>query len=319
MSHDHHDHGHRHSHAPSAEALANRTVMRALLLALALNGGFLLVEVVVGLWSGSLALLSDAAHMASDVGALVLALGAARIAQRAAAGRQTFGWRRAEPLGAFVNGLSLLAVSVWIVWEALHRLADPPAIPGLAVLIVGVIGLAINLGSAWALARADRTNLNVRGALLHMLADALGSVGAIVAAIAMMAGYPLADPIVSVGIAGLVLWGTWSLLRDSTSVLLQFAPGDVDVDGIRAALLDHDGVEAVHDLHVWTLDGRSTVLSAHVDAAAGADRDCLCEDLGRTLRESLGIDHVTLQVSVAGVPCPGGCCGSGRSAVQSGA
>jgi cobalt-zinc-cadmium efflux system protein len=282
--------------------------MRALLLALGLNGSFLLVELVVGLWSGSLALLSDAAHMASDVGALLLALGAARIAQRAASGRQTFGWRRAEPLGAFVNGLVLVAVSAWIVWEAAHRIGDPPDIPGLPVLVVGVIGLAINLGSAWVLARADRDNLNVRGALLHMMADALGSVGAIAAAIAMMAGFPLADPIVSVAIALLVLWGTWGLLRDSTSVLLQFAPANVNVDEIRRTLTEHEGVDAVHDLHVWTLDGRSTVLTAHLDARAGADRDCLCQEVSRTLRDTLGVAHVTLQVTLSGTPCPGGCC-----------
>lgn len=311
MAHSHAHEGHGHSHSPTPEALANKAVMRALLLALGLNGAFLVVELVVGLWSGSLALLSDAAHMASDVGALVLALGAARIAQRAAKGQQTFGWRRAEPLGAFVNGLVLLAVTAWIVWEAAGRISDPPSIPGLPVLVVGVIGLAINLGSAWVLAKADRDNLNVRGALLHMLADALGSVGAIVAAIAVMGGFPLADPIVSVGIALLVLWGTWSLLRDSTSVLLQFAPPGVDVEEIRRALVQHDGVEAVHDLHVWTLDGRSTVLTAHLDAKDGADRDCLCEEVSRALRESLGVEHVTLQVTLAGVACPGGCCRSG--------
>jgi cobalt-zinc-cadmium efflux system protein len=308
----HHGHSHGHGHAADDDCHgfdvhpgSDAVVRRALLGSLILNGLFFVIELGVGLWSGSLALLSDAAHMLSDVGALVLALGAAHLASRAASEGRSFGFRRAEPLGAFVNGLTLLAACGWILWEASQRLREgPPAVAGMAVLVVGVIGLGINLGSAWMLYRSDRENLNVRGALMHMLADALGSVGAIVAALFLLAGQPLADPLVSVLIAVLVLYGTWHVLRDSTVVLLQFAPPGMDIPTVRERVLDVPGVIGMHDLHIWTLDGRRAVLSAHLQVDDPASLDAVREEATDRLA-TLGIHHVTLQIERDG--CSGGC------------
>ncbi len=315
MGGHHHGHGHGHGHGHSHDAddchgfhvdpSRDALVRRALLGSLLLNGMFLVVEAVVGWWSGSLALLSDAAHMLSDVGALVLALGAAHLAGRAASEGRSFGFRRAEPLGAFVNGLTLLVACAWILWEAVERLREGvPEVAGMAVLVVGIIGLAINLGSAWMLARSDRDNLNVRGALMHMLADALGSVGAIVAALFVLAGKPLADPLVSLLIAALVLYGTFHILRDSTVVLLQFAPPGVDIKALRERVLGVPGVVGLHDLHIWTLDGRRAVLSAHIQVDDPASLDEVRERATEELA-ALGIHHVTLQIERDG--CSGGC------------
>jgi cobalt-zinc-cadmium efflux system protein len=277
--------------------------MRAISLSLALNGVFLVVEVAVGLATGSLALLSDAAHMLSDVGALVLALAAARLALRPAEGARTFGMRRAEVVGGFVNGLTLIGACGVITWEAVGRLhAGPPQVPGLPVLVVGGLGLLINLGSAWALARSDRANLNVRGALVHMLADALGSVGAMVAAGLVMAGYPAADPVVSLFIAGLVLWGTVGLLRDTGRVLLQFPPAGFDVEGMCLGLEGVPGVASVHDAHVWTLDGQSAIVSVHLVARPGVDLEILRAEAVGLLERAHGVRHATLQVEGDGAP-----------------
>lgn len=279
--------------------------MRALSVSLVLNGTFLVIEAGAGFATGSLALLSDAAHMLSDVGSLGLALGAAILAARPTLPSRTFGWRRAEVVGGFVNALTLLAACGFIVWEAVDRLREgPPEVAGLPVLIVGAIGLAINLGSAWMLARSDRGDLNIRAALAHMLADALGSLGAMVAAILLMFGYSGADPIVSLFIAGLVLWGTWGLLRDATAILLQFPPAGFPVEPLRQELTTVEGVVSVHDLHVWTLDGRGAIVSAHLVVEAGLDPHTVRGSALRMMREAHGVRHATLQIeSAEGPPC----------------
>ena len=259
MSHAH-THGHTHGHAGSDAAS-----VRALTWALVLNGAFLVVEVVLGLITGSLALLSDAAHMVSDVASLVLAPGAAVLATRAADAVRTFGWRRAEILGAFVNGLALVLAVVVIFWESGKRLVEgAPDVDPLPVLMGGTVGLAINLGSAWFLVKAESDSLNIRGALLHMLADALGSVGAIVAAVGLWAGYPMADPIAGLLIGALVLYGSIGLLRESSAVLLQFTPPGVDTGAMERALAELAHVSSVHDLHLWSLDGKRPILTAHL-------------------------------------------------------
>lgn len=286
--HHHHDHGHGHAHAHGVRALQG---------ALLLNGGFLLIEAGVGWWSGSLALLSDAAHMAGDVAALVLALAAARLGEATASVGRSFGLRRAEVLGAFVNGLLLLGAVAWILVEAASRIgAGPPDVPGVPVLIVGLVGLAINLGSAWMLHRAGSENLNVRGALVHMLADALGSVGAIAAAALVIAGHPIADPVISVGIAALVAVGTWGLLRDATRVLLQLPPAGLDLDALVAGLVAVPGVAAVHDVHIWSVDGRRAIVTAHVvlDGTCSPE-DALAAALAAVERAAPG-SHATLQL-----------------------
>lgn len=299
MGHDHHHHEHEHDHGPGhvhVHVPVGGDPRRALTIALALNGGFLLVELGVGWWAGSLALLSDAAHMLSDVGALVLALAAAQLATRAVTARSTYGFARAEVLGAFLNGVTLLVACVGITWEALHRLATgPEAVPGAPVLVVGLIGLGINLGSAWALYRSDADNLNIRGALFHMLADALGSVAAVVAAVLLLLGVPAADPVMSLGVAALVAWGALRLLRDAGRVLLELPPPGLDVDRLRDALLAVDGVVEVHDLHAWSLDGRRPIVSAHLVIGEGASFESVCAVAHEALHDGFQVDHATLQ------------------------
>ncbi len=291
-----HSHGHGHHRAVGGDPAATR---RALKWSLGLNGAFLVVEIGIGLATGSLALLSDAAHMLSDVAALALALGAAHLATRAASPSRTWGYLRAETLGAFVNGIALVVACGFIFWEAIERLiAGAPHVAAGPVLVVGVIGLVINLGSAWWLWRADRENLNVRGALIHMLADALGSVGAIGSALFLMAGVRAADPVLSLLIGGLVLWSTWGLLRDSGRVLLQFAPAGLSADEVGAALMEVEGMRSVHDVHLWTLDGQHPILSAHLVGARGEHPAPLRQRATARLRERFGIDHTTLQVEV---------------------
>lgn len=278
-------------------------------MALVLNAGFLVAEAAAGFWWGSLALLSDAAHMLSDVSALALALAAAQLARRGPSASMTFGLARAEVLGAFLNGLFLLAACGWIVFEAVNRLSQGvPEVAGLPVLIVGALGLAINLGSVVALLRADRTNLNIRGALAHMLADAMGSVGAMVAALCLMYGWYAADAVVSVVVAVMVAVGGVSLLRDAGRVLLQLPPPGLDVAAVRDALTEPDAVLAVHDLHVWSLDGHHPILTAHLVLTPAADAEAVCQSAHERLAEAFDIDHATLQAE-RGEPCAVADCG----------
>lgn len=283
-------------------------VRRALVVALLLNTAFLAVEAVVGLVTGSLALLSDAAHMVSDVAALAVALGASWLAVRGSSRERTFGWRRAEVLGAFLNSLGLLLAVGFIVREALSRLLEgPPAVPALPVLGVGVAGLAVNLGSAWALWRSDRGNLNVQAALLHMLGDALGSLAAVVAALLLAAGVPAADSVAGLAVAGLVLWGAFRLLSASGRILLQFAPEGYDDEAVRTAVLGVDGVLDLHDVHVWSLDGRVSVFTAHV-VTSGARPDLeIRKEVEAVLDHRFRIEHTTLEVEALGACTPAGC------------
>ena len=289
----------------------------ALWFSLVLNGGFLLIEAGAGWWTGSLALLSDAAHMLSDVGALMLALVAARLAVQKAGVQTTFGLRRSEVLGAFVNGLLLVLATVWIVAEAIGRIStDVGDVPGLPVLVIGLIGLAINLGSAWALWRSASDNLNIRGALAHMLADALGSVGAVLAAGFLMAGYPLADPLISLLIAGIIGWGAWGLLRESARVLLQASPEHHNVEAVRTTLLALDGVCGVHDLHMWSLDGQDGLLSAHLVVPVGTDLNIVRLAAEAALKANHRLHHVTLQVEPDDEECAQQDCGAAEAAKE---
>ncbi|MCP4806920.1 MAG: cation transporter [Proteobacteria bacterium] len=268
-----------------------------------LNGIFLVVEAVGGWLSGSLALLSDAAHMLGDVGGLVLAYAAAHIADRVGGVTQTFGFRRVEVLGAFVNGILLVLASGWILVEAMERIVSGVPEPmGLPILVIGIVGLLINLGSAAALWKSDDGSLNVRGALIHMLADALGSVGAIAAGLLVMKDMPLADPLVSLLIAGLVLFATWRLLNDSGRILLQFAPSGTDVPAVRESLHELGGVSSLHDFHIWTLDGRLPILSVHLVLDAEAEPQDVHAAALDMLATKHGIWHATVQVEDAALP-----------------
>ncbi|MEO0322735.1 MAG: cation diffusion facilitator family transporter [Myxococcota bacterium] len=285
MSHDHDHHD-----GPTPE--------RALWVAIVLNGAFLMLEATAGWWLDSLALLADAGHMISDVGALTVALIAVRLRYQKPNEGYTFGLRRAPVLGGLINGVTLVAVVVFVCLEALERFSSPTTPDGLGVLVTGVAGLAVNLGSAWYLARSRDRSVNTRGAMLHLLADALGSVAAVVSAVAILAwDARLADPIASLVIALLILVGSMPLLRDTVRILLQRAPVDLDVGELRDLLHAEPQVRAVRDLHLWELDSGESVLSAILvvdeEMLGGANR--LCNGLRATLKERFGVVHATLE------------------------
>ncbi len=266
-------------------------------IALAINGGLLLAEAVGGILTGSLALLADAGHVLSDVGSIVLALIAARLALLPAAGRRTFGYQRSEVLAALVNGLLLVAVSVAIAVAAVGRLSDPPPIDGAGVLALGVLGLAGNLAATLVLARGERQDINLEGVLRHSVADALGSLGVVLAgAFVLLGGSAIVDPVVGLLIAGLVLVSSWRLIKEPFDVLMEAAPAGLDVDGMGAALCAEEGVRSVHDLHVWTVTSGFGAVAAHVVVARECDRDLVRRRLELTLHERFGIEHTTLQM-----------------------
>ena len=259
----------------------------------------MVAEVVGGLVTNSLALLSDAAHMFSDVAALAISLVALWLAARPATLRRTFGYYRAEVLAALFNGLTLILVSLYIFWEAIGRLLNPPAVQSGWMLVVAGIGLTANLISAWFLMRGGdhHHNLNVRGALLHVIGDALGSVGAIIAGLIMMyTGWYYADPIISVIIGLLVLISSWRLIRETISVLLEIAPAQIDMEKLKHSMLSVPGVTDVHDLHVWMISSSFTSMSGHVVTQNGADNQEILSRLERVLREQFDLTHTTIQM-----------------------
>jgi cobalt-zinc-cadmium efflux system protein len=286
-----HDHGHHH-HGVSPDA--DRGKLR---LALGLILGFMVVEVVAGLLADSLALLSDAAHMLTDAGSVGLALVALRLAARPPTGRFTFGLGRAEILSAQVNGAALLVLAGVIGVEAVRRLGDPPAVEGGIVIAVGLVGAAVNVGSAWALAQAERRSLNVEGARAHVMADLYASLGAAIAGVIILTtGFREADPIAALVVSALMLRTAWSLLRESGLVLLEGTPRDLDSDAVGRALAAHPGVIEVHDLHVWEVTSGFPALAAHVLVAPGDDCHGIRRELELLLDERFSIQHTTLQV-----------------------
>lgn len=265
--------------------------------ALWINVGLLLAEAIGGVLTGSLAVLADAGHLLSDAGSIVLALIAARLASLPAAGRRTFGYQRSEVLAALVNGLLLVVVSVAVAIAALGRLSDPPGIDGWGVLALGLFGLAGNVAATVVLAGGQREDINLEGVLRHSAADALGSLGVVVAgAFVLLGGSPVIDPIVGLLIAGLILASSWRLIKEPVDVLMEAAPAGVDVDGVGAAICREDGVRSVHDLHVWTVTSGFGAIAAHVVVAQGTDRDLIRRRLELILRDAYGIEHTTLQM-----------------------
>jgi cobalt-zinc-cadmium efflux system protein len=293
-----HDHG-GHSHGFGAHALEARREdsRRRMWVALAINVFLLVAEAVGGILIGSLAVLADAGHLLSDVGSIVLALIAARLASMPAAGNRTFGYQRSEVLAALVNGLLLVVVSIGIAVAAIGRLSDPPGIDGAGVLALGALGLAGNLAATLVLARGQRQDINLEGILRHSAADALGSLGVLFAgAFVLAGGSDIVDPIVGLLISGLVLASSWRLIKEPFDVLMESAPADLDVDGMGAAICREEGVRSVHDLHVWTVTAGFGAIAAHVVVAQGADRDLIRRRLELTLGERFGIEHTTLQM-----------------------
>lgn len=312
-AHGHGGHGTGHHHGSVRGAQR-----RALVLSLAFNSVFLVAEVAGGLAFRSLALLADAAHMASDVAALVIALAAQRLLERPATARHSYGLQRAEVLGAQANAISLLAVAAWITYEALRRIGDPVEVAGGGLLVVATLGLAVNLGSAVLLARARHGSLNMRGAFIHMAVDAAGSVAAIAAGVGVLAwDANWLDPAMSMAIAAMVLWSAWGLLRDTAHVLLEAAPTGIDPAEVEAAVAADVEVDAVHHLHLWNLASDVPALSAHVvvkgevnlhDAQQTGDR------LKALLVDRFGIEHATLEMECHVCDEPDG----GHAAVDAG-
>lgn len=299
MSHgDHGNGGHHHHHHGLRESAASAGNRRPLQFALALALLFLVVEVVGGIAYNSLALLSDAAHMLTDAGAYALALLAIYMAGRAPTMRRTYGFARAEIVAALVNGATLIAASGWIVVEAVQRMLRPEDVAGTGVMAVAVVGLLANAAIVWALLRGDRQNLNMRGALLHGITDALSSLLVLVTgAIVAVTGFDRADSIASLLISALVVWGSWRLVREAIDILLDAVPAGIDVTQVADALLAVPAVSEVHDLHAWTLGPGTRSLSAHVRVDAAADRDATLAALTGVLEERFGIGHSTLQLT----------------------
>ncbi|SCX60682.1 cobalt-zinc-cadmium efflux system protein [Klenkia marina] len=296
--------GHDHSHAPAPGATVSAGYRRRLMLVLAITVTVLVIQIIGALISGSLALLADAGHMATDSLGVVLALVAVTLAQRAASTRRTFGWQRVEVLAALGNSLLLLGIGIYIVVQAIQRIGDPPEIRSGVMLAAAVLGLVANLASLAILRAGQDKSLNMRGAYLEVLGDALGSFAVIVAAILIITtGWTGADIVASLVVGALVLPRAWSLLRDALDVLLENAPRDVDMTQVRQHILNTQDVLDVHDLHAWTITSGSKALSAHVvvEEAALADGHGgrVLDSLGECLGEHFDMEHCTFQLESA--------------------
>jgi len=274
---------------------------RLLAVSLALLLAFMVAEVVFGILANSLTLLADAGHMLTDAAALALALLAASLAARPAGGRWTFGFGRVEILAAQANGLTLLLFGIWIVYEAIRRLIDPPEVDAVIVGIVAVVGIAVNLVVVALLSRARRQSLNVRGAYLHIVTDLAAFVGTALAAVLILfTGWNRIDPIASLLVAALMFAAAWSLLRESGRIFLEGAPASAPPADVGPAIVAHPGVVEAHDLHVWTVTDGFPALSAHVLVQPGADCHRIRLELEGLLHARFGIDHTTLQVEHVG-------------------
>lgn len=300
--HDHTDHaagpdGHSgHAHGVSADA-----DRRWLTIALVSIAAFMCAEVVIGVIAHSLALISDAAHMLTDVASIVLALVAMRLAARPAKGMYTYGLKRVEILSAQANGLTLLLLSVWLAYESVRRLVSPPDVAGGLVLATALVGVAVNLTATWAISRANRTSMNVEGAYQHILTDLFGFVAtAIAGAVVLTTGFVRADAIASLLVVVLMLKAGYGLVRDSARVFLEASPAGVDPDALGDRLAGQDAVVEIHDLHVWQITSNQNALSAHVLVVPGSDCHHVRRRLQQLLASDYGIDHATLQVDHLG-------------------
>ena len=301
--HDHHDHHHDHGHShgfghhhhhhlPSPEGHG-----RAFALAIGLNLAFVIVEFTYGFIAHSTALMADAGHNLSDVLGLMLAWGAAVLAKSAPKGRYTYGLRGSSILAALGNGLLLMVACGAIAWEAVQRIAEPAPVAGATVSIVAAIGVVINGFSAWLFLAGSKGDLNIRGAYLHMAADAALSLGVVISGLAIMySGWTWIDPVVSLVIVVVIVLGTWSLLRESVQLSMAAVPPNVDAGKVQAFLAGQPGVTGVHDLHIWALSTTETALTAHLVIPGGYPGDAALDAIEHTLREEYAIHHSTLQV-----------------------
>ena len=283
----HHDHSHDYRHAP----------LRRLIAAFALTSSFLVVEAAVGWWSKSLALLADAGHMLADAAALGLAIIAQRIAAQARTRARTYGFRRAEVLAAFANGIALALTAIWIFIEAARRWHAPEAVHAEALAVTAALGLLVNVVAALLLSTGEHGhNINTRAALAHVVSDALGSIGAIAAGVLIIAfGWTRADPVISAAIGGLVLWGGWRLVRDTSRVLMEGSPIEIDLAHVEDTIRGVPGVVDFHDLHVWSISDGFNVLTVHVVLGKGHHGTNVAAAVARRLREKHALNHCTIQ------------------------
>jgi len=302
--HEHHDHSHdhgeggHHHHAPADFGTA-------FLVGIALNTGFVVLEVFFGLYSHSLALVADAGHNLSDVLGLAMAWTASILVKRAATSRRTYGLRRSSILAALFNAIFLLLSVGAIAWEAVRRLADPSPIATGTVMWVAALGIAINAGTAMLFMSGSKGDLNVRGAFLHMAADAGISAGVVIAGFAIsLTGWFWLDPAVSLAISALIIWGTWGLLRDSIDLSLDAVPRGIDADKVREYLAGLPGVASIHDLHIWALSTTDTALTVHLVLADGISPDGFGQKLHHEIEEHFGIGHTTIQIDSGTGDCP---------------
>jgi cobalt-zinc-cadmium efflux system protein len=291
---------HHHHHHHEGGGLSSRG-QRRLLVVLLLTASYMVAEALGGWWTGSLALLADAGHMLTDAAALALALMAAWFGSRPATPSKTYGYYRLEILAAFGNGVALVVVSLFILYEAYGRWLAPPAIErGGLMTAVAAGGLVVNLACAWMLHGDHEKDLNVHGAWLHVLGDAAGSVGAIVAGVLVgVYGWHGADPLVSALICLLIIWSSWNLIREATNVLLEGTPAHINLAAVEDAIRATSGVEDVHDLHVWAITSGREALSAHVIHAGAVSQPDLLKALRARLHEQFGVDHLTIQMETA--------------------
>ena len=286
-------HAHDHNHTHDFRELGRRRLM----IVLGMTAGFMLVELIAGLVSNSLALLADAGHMLSDVAAIALSIFALWFSRRPATQQKSYGYHRFEILAAFINGITLVVIALLIVWQAYARIVRPEPVEGGLMLGVAVTGLVVNIIAAVLLHASAGHSLNVRGAYLHVLGDMLGSVGAIVAAgIIIFTGATVADPIISAVVAVLILISSWRLVRESVDVLLEAVPSHIDLNKVRDAIRELDGVDEVHDLHVWTLTSGYLAMSGHARITDTARYTDVLNAIHNRMHERFGIDHVTVQI-----------------------
>lgn len=292
-----HSHGHSHSHTNNKKALFWSFLLIA---------SFMVVEVIGGFLTNSLALLSDAGHMLSDAAALGLSLFAMKLGERKATHSKTFGYKRFEIIAAALNGLTLILISIYIFYEAYHRLLNPPEVQSMGMLTISVIGLIVNIIAAWILMRGDKDeNLNVRSAFLHVLGDMLGSVGAITAALLIyFFGWGLADPVASIAVAVLIIISGWRVTKESFHVLMEGTPAQIKVNDVKDALMKIPNVTDVHDIHVWSITSGVAMLSGHIAVTGEGLHDRVLHQAQELLHDDFGIEHSTLQVEGEENGCP---------------
>lgn len=270
---------------------------RRMWIALAINLALVATGIAGGILTGSLALLADAGHLLSDVGAIAIGLFAVAFAARPAGSRRTFGNQRVEVMAALLNGLTLVAVAVLVVVAALDRLADPPEVEGAGVLALGLVGLAGNAAATWVLVRGERRDINLEAVMRHNFADALGSLGVVAAgAVVLVSGWREADPLAGLAIAALILASSIRVIREPIDILMEAAPAGIDPDALAREICGIEGVLSVHELHVWTVTSGFDALAAHVVVAPNVERDELRRRLEAMLGERHGIEHTTLQM-----------------------